>query len=98
MQLPESEWHLSASLPAKAGPRGRALGGQDPVERVMAGPTPLRQCAECGKRLPASKLAAALEVAPLSPMGSYGWRMKYPLCSIACGAVAAVQLLEEMKA
>ena len=61
-------------------------------------PKPVRRCAECGKRLPLSKLTAAIEVAPLSPMGTPGWRMSYPLCSVACGAVAAARLLEEMKA
>ena len=64
----------------------------------MARRMPPRRCVECGKRLPLSKLAAAVEVALMTPMGSGDWRMKYPLCSIACGAVAAVRLLEEMKA
>ena len=63
----------------------------------MARRMPRRQCAECGKRLPLSKLAAALEVAPLTPMGSRDWRMAYPLCSVACGAVAAVRLLETIE-
>ncbi|MBI3938163.1 MAG: hypothetical protein HY323_14390 [Betaproteobacteria bacterium] len=59
---------------------------------------PCRHCAECGKHLPIARFAAAVEVAPLTPMGAGWWRMKYPLCSVACGAVAAVRLLEEMKA
>ena len=58
---------------------------------------PIRRCAECGKRLPLSKLAVVVEVAP-TPMGLGRWIMAYPLCSIACGAVAAVRMLEEMKA
>jgi len=63
----------------------------------MARRVPPRQCAECGKRLPASKLAAVVDVAP-TPLGLGRWEMRYPLCSIACGAVAAVRLLEEMQA
>ena len=57
----------------------------------------VRQCVECGKRLPASKVAAIVEVAP-TPLRPDPWAMMSPLCSIACGAVAAVRLLEEMQA
>lgn len=58
-------------------------------------PRPLRRCAECGKALPPRKLATALHVS-VGP--TPGWMTSTgPLCSIACGAVAAVRLLEGVK-
>ncbi len=56
-----------------------------------------RRCAECGKVIPPRKLATVVEVAP-TPMLRGHWIMAYPLCSIACGAVAAVRLLEQVTA
>ena len=43
-----------------------------------------------------AELAVVVGVAP-TPMERGRWIMASPLCSIACGAVAAVRLLEEMR-
>lgn len=59
-------------------------------------PRPLRRCAECGKVIARRKLAVGVSVTTIGPIM---WdTFTGPLCSLACGAVAAVRLLEGVKA
>lgn len=60
-------------------------------------PRPLRRCVECKKLIPPRKLAVTVSVTTSGAVRMWD-TFTGPLCSIACGCVAAAKLLEEVKA